>query len=139
MFRCLECGAKFKETLELTETHGLDTPPFEKRYVCPECRGSSYKPLIKDSISRRDVLDKLIDIMQALNEFEYAVCDLFNETALDGTRFDVARSDMFELLISVAGDDEFKLPRDIDVKIFDTRSTLEAEKLFYVLTNNIEE
>ncbi len=139
MFRCLECGAKFSETLELIETHGLDTPPFEKRYVCPHCRSSSYKPLIKDNVSRREVLDKLIDIMQALNEFEYAFCDLFSETALDGTKFDIARNDMYELMISVAGDDDFELPGDIDSKISDVRSTKEAEILFNALTNNIEE
>lgn len=139
MFRCLECGVKFGETLELLEIHGLDMPPFEKRYVCPHCRGSSYQTLVKDEISRREVLDKLVNIMQALNEFEYAVCDLFNDTALDGSRFDVARSDMFELMIAVAGDDEFELPKDIDAKIFDFKTEKDAQILFNILTKNIEE
>ena len=85
MFRCLECGIKFEKTLELIETHGLDTPPFEKRYVCPECKGSGYKPLVKDNISRREVLDKLVDIMRALNEFELP-------RDIDQNIFDMTRS-----------------------------------------------
>lgn len=139
MFKCLECGNKFSETLEIIETHGLDTPPFEKRYVCPHCKSSNYRPLIKDSISRREVLDKLVGIMQALNEFEYAVCDALSQTALDGTKFDIARDEMFNLIINVAGENEFELPSDIDIKIFGAHSNATAQKLFYILTNNIEE
>ncbi len=137
MFRCLECGEKFREPIELIETHGLDTPPFEKIYVCPKCKGHGYKPLVRDSISRREVLDKLVDIMRLLNTFELAVCEVFGETCFDGNSFDTARSDMYELIVSVAGDSEFDLPRDIDSKIFDMRSSQEAAALIGVLTKNI--
>lgn len=139
MFRCLDCRTLFKEPLELKERHGLDTPPFESRYYCPKCKGSSYKPLIRDAISRREVLDSLVGIMQALNEFEYAFCDVFSGSALDGTKFDTAHSDLFELMISIAGDSEFELPGDIDDKLFDMKSSVQAAAVYEILTTNIEE
>ena len=138
MFRCLDCGEKFREPIKLTETHGLSTPPYEKTYVCPTCKGHGYKPLIRDSISRREVLDKLVDIMKSLNMFERAVCEVFGETCFDGNSFDFARSDMYELIVSVAGDSEFDLPRDIDSKIFDMRTNSEAAAVMALLTKNIE-
>lgn len=138
MFRCLECGKGFKEPLKVEERHGLESPPFEESYVCPSCKGSAYKPFIKDEISRREMLDSLIDIMRHLNEFEYAVCDTFSETALDDTGVDYARSDLYDLLLKVAGDDEFELPFDIDEKVFALRTEVEGETVFATLTKNIE-
>lgn len=37
MFICLNCGALFENPKIHTETHGLDSPPFEKRKGCPIC------------------------------------------------------------------------------------------------------
>lgn len=139
MFKCFECGDKFNYTLEITETHGLDTPPYEKRYVCPRCKGSGYKPLVKDEISRREVLDDLVDIMKALNEFKYAVCDALSESTLNGTKFDDAHYRLFELIVTVAGDSEIELPQNIEDKIFDTKTSVQTAALFKILTENIEE
>ncbi len=46
MFSCKECGAEFKEAKEITETHGLLCPPFEKKTVCPFCSSSAIKEII---------------------------------------------------------------------------------------------
>ena len=138
MFRCLECGKSFAAPIVSEENHGFTYGPFEKRYVCPSCKGSGYKPFILDEVSRREVLSKLIDIMISLNGFEGAICEVFSQTALDGTSLDSARSDMFDLIISVAGDSEFQLPKDIDAMLFDARSDSDAQELFGILTKNIE-
>lgn len=37
MFICNECGEVFEEPKVFEETHGLDTPPYEKWYLCPHC------------------------------------------------------------------------------------------------------
>ena len=37
MYRCNHCEAVFEEPKVVYETHGLDYPPFEKVYVCPDC------------------------------------------------------------------------------------------------------
>lgn len=40
-FKCLDCGHIFEEGEEARweETHGLDTPPYEKFTGCPLCYG----------------------------------------------------------------------------------------------------
>ena len=41
MYRCTECGHLFEEGEQATweETHGLDSPPYEKWSGCPICKG----------------------------------------------------------------------------------------------------
>lgn len=38
-YQCHECDRSFEEPDIITETHGLDTPPYEKIGVCPYCKG----------------------------------------------------------------------------------------------------
>lgn len=44
MYICLECNTAFENPKTLTETHGLTSPPYEVLYVCPNCKGTNYKP-----------------------------------------------------------------------------------------------
>lgn len=37
---CLDCNYQFDEPRSYTETHGLDTPPYEHMSCCPVCGGS---------------------------------------------------------------------------------------------------
>lgn len=37
---CLDCGYQFDEPRKYTETHGLDSPPYEHMSCCPVCGGS---------------------------------------------------------------------------------------------------
>ena len=41
MYRCCDCGNLFEEGEQAVweETHGLDSPPYEKLSGCPVCRG----------------------------------------------------------------------------------------------------
>jgi hypothetical protein len=40
MFVCYDCEAVFDEPKIWTETHGLDTPPYEHCAGCPSCGGA---------------------------------------------------------------------------------------------------
>lgn len=40
MYVCKDCGALFDTPIKYTETHGLDTPPYEEWHGCPECSGA---------------------------------------------------------------------------------------------------
>lgn len=44
MLICAECGAVFERAEVVYERHGLDTPPYEERHVCPKCGGASLHP-----------------------------------------------------------------------------------------------
>lgn len=37
MYQCCNCDAVFEEPKVVYERYGLEYPPFEKIYVCPEC------------------------------------------------------------------------------------------------------
>lgn len=39
-FICLDCGRIFEEPKRWVETHGLDSPPYEKWSGCPACGGA---------------------------------------------------------------------------------------------------
>ena len=41
MVKCENCKRVFEneDAIEITETHGMETPPYEKFYVCPYCHG----------------------------------------------------------------------------------------------------
>ena len=40
MHICLDCGILFENPKHHTETHGLDSPPYETWSGCPECGGT---------------------------------------------------------------------------------------------------
>ncbi len=47
MYQCQYCGCVFDEDEFdfVVETHGLDTPPYEKIAVCPMCGADDYTEL----------------------------------------------------------------------------------------------
>ncbi len=132
MFRCLECGEAFRFPLEVEEAHG------EKWYLCPHCKENRYKPFVRDEVSRREVLERAVGALAKLNRFREAVESAFNSCALDNTDFDFATSDMHELIVLAAGDAEFDLSEDITGKLFDMKTEGDAQKVFELLTKNIE-
>lgn len=132
MFRCLECGKEFEMPYESIEAHD------EVWYLCPHCKENHYKPFVKDRVSRREILEKLCEILAYFNKFESLVTDVFNSTALDDTDFDWGRSALYETICVVAGDSEFDLPSDIDLVLFKMKTDKQIFEAMQILTKNIE-
>lgn len=42
MYYCPECGLEFTKPQKDIEIHGLDSPPYETIYCCPNCSGTSF-------------------------------------------------------------------------------------------------
>lgn len=42
MYRCTDCNREFEYCEVFFETHGLDTPPYERRRRCPYCRSENF-------------------------------------------------------------------------------------------------
>lgn len=40
MYICLDCNTTFLSPRQYTETHGLDSPPYESYWGCPQCGGA---------------------------------------------------------------------------------------------------
>lgn len=141
MFRCFNCGKSFDndEIFELVDNLGtIKEPPYYVSYVCPYCKSNEYKPFIKDRVSRRQVIDTLLDVMLLLNDFDSKICSAFNSAATDNTGLDYGRSKLFDFLTRLSEDDEFNLPRNIDEKIFSMKLPGEASDVYEILTRNIE-
>lgn len=43
MFYCVDCGHNFEKPKKSLERHNLNTPPFEKIYICPKCNSNNIK------------------------------------------------------------------------------------------------
>lgn len=46
MYQCKDCIMVFEDTKSYTETHGLDSPPYETWTGCPSC-GGAYREAIQ--------------------------------------------------------------------------------------------
>lgn len=45
MYICLDCNTRFWTPKQFTETHGLDSPPYEAWWGCPRCGGAYLKTM----------------------------------------------------------------------------------------------
>lgn len=43
MYICNNCGNEFDSPAVIEEKHALETPPYEKIYVCPRCKTTDYE------------------------------------------------------------------------------------------------
>lgn len=43
MFICDNCKNEFNQPYIYYETHGLPEPPFERFYLCPQCKSENYR------------------------------------------------------------------------------------------------
>ena len=43
MYHCTDCGRNFDFVKVVFETHGLSTPPYERRKLCPFCDSENYE------------------------------------------------------------------------------------------------
>jgi len=42
MYYCPDCGLEFEKPLKTFCTHSFTSPPYEKKYCCPDCKGESF-------------------------------------------------------------------------------------------------
>lgn len=47
-YKCNNCGATFARPMRVIETHGLDTPPYERIKVCPCCQIPDFDEIEED-------------------------------------------------------------------------------------------
>ena len=141
MFRCFDCGKSFDddEILELAENDGFREGPHRTSYVCPHCKGSHYRPFMKDKVSIRQVLEELLDVMCLLNTFDDKLLAVFNREATDNTELYYARCKMVDFITSICEDEDFDLPRNTDGALLGARGIVDARELMDVLTRNIDE
>ena len=48
MYKCMNCGSVFDDPDYYYETHGLDNPPYEQMWGCPDCKGDFQETFFKN-------------------------------------------------------------------------------------------
>lgn len=139
MFKCLECGRKFSEPRHIAEGHGFTYGPFEDWYVCPYCKDNNYTPLLRNETILSECVDKLTSILLMLNEFDRTISDALNSTALEGSKFDYARSELCDYIVELCCSEKLDLPSDIADKLFTMQTEKEASEILFALLENVEE
>jgi len=56
IYKCNDCGYEFEYPKIIEESHGLDTPPYERFAVCPCCLDTDYDEII--DIEEEDEMEK---------------------------------------------------------------------------------
>ena len=128
MFRCKKCGAEFRTPGTVIEKHNLDTPPYEERSVCPDCRSDKIIPLINDAIKRTFVIDRILRAERFLNVFESKIEHVINQELVEILY--QGMSELWELFdyLSV-GDSDYSLPLNTDEIFFAAKSEDDVELL----------
>ena len=54
MYICNSCKGEFEVAKTVIETHGLDTPPYEKIAVCPYCGTTDFEEIDEDDLEEDD-------------------------------------------------------------------------------------
>ncbi len=75
-FFCLGCDRVFDTPEYYDESHGLDSPPYERVATCPECRSDDF--ITFDTVTYKDdVVEKVIPAIAALNRLSDNLNDVF--------------------------------------------------------------
>jgi hypothetical protein len=139
MYKCKECGATFDVPFSIKENHGFNDGSYEEWYVCPRCRDNNYVRYMNDNASRTEVVDKLVDILLILNNFDERICKCFNGCATENTELDEARSELCDFLVYLCNSEDFELPNDIDEKLIEMSTSSEAANVQGILLEYVEE
>ena len=106
MFRCLRCGKEFEEPNTYEETHGLDTPPYERVAVCAHCSSVDFVEW-NPNVEKNEVSAKLLEAIAALNRYMSNLGDLYGKCFCNddlNTAYGVATEmidEMYDEFISV--------------------------------------
>lgn len=65
MYICNNCGILFETPTQYTETHGIETPPYEVWNGCPEC-GGSYTKTFECDVCGEYILGEYITVVNGM-------------------------------------------------------------------------
>lgn len=75
-FFCFGCDRVFDTPEYYDESHGLDSPPYERVATCPECMSDDF--ITFDTVTYKDdVVEKVIPAIAALNRLSDNLNDVF--------------------------------------------------------------
>lgn len=137
MFRCKGCGHDFEEFATRTETHNLDSGPYEEISVCPRCKKDvGVIELTKNIIARTKMLDMLLDALKHFNAFENKIEGFLHEDIED--EFFKGKQELWDMFCVCADDTKNPLPSIVEKIFLEAKTEDDFEVLENVAKRYIE-
>ena len=76
MYFCVDCERYFEERKFYYETHGLDTPPYERVRICPNCGSDNYY-YFETTVEKTEIIENLLCAIMKINRLSDGICNLF--------------------------------------------------------------
>lgn len=127
MFRCDNCKRRFRDAHIVEETHGLDTPPYERVAVCPFCESTDFNEF-DPSVEKIEVAQKLLEIILGLNRYTTALKDIYG-AQMSNSDLENALGTAAEYISELY---DF-LPSSVDNAIIHVSSESEAQRILKFL------
>ncbi len=127
MYRCDNCKRHFNDAHIVEETHGLDTPPYERVAVCPFCESSEFNEF-NPSVEKIEVAEKLLEIILGLNRYTAALKDIYG-VQLSNSDLENALGTASEYISELYD----YLPASVDNAIIHVSSEDEAQRILRFL------
>ncbi len=80
MYFCVDCERFFENKKFYYETHGLDSPPYERIGICPNCRGDNFYKF-DNTIEKIEIVENLLWAIMRLNILTEQIEGLFGSAA----------------------------------------------------------
>lgn len=95
-FFCRECNRFFDNPHYYEETHGLDSPPYERVSICPYCESDDFVGF-DVFIEKYEVAEKLLPAVMKLNIFISSLKDVFGLANMSSD-LDDAQGELIDML-----------------------------------------
>lgn len=122
-FFCFECERIFDTPEYYDESHGLDSPPYERVPICPNCNSDNFTSF--DTVIEKDeVAEKILPAIAALNRLSDNLSDVF------GSRMD--NNDLSEglgILIELVCEMYYFMDVDIEKRLLKMSSDNDVDRV----------
>lgn len=126
-YRCETCKKIFNSPKFYEERHGLDSPPYERVAVCPNCQSDNFY-LFETTVEKIEVAEKLLPVIAALNRYSDSIKDVFGIQA-DNPDFCEGINTINELLYEMFS----FIPVETERKISRLHTANEVERVLFYL------
>lgn len=95
-FFCRDCNRYFDNPKFYEETHGLDSPPYERISICPYCESDNFTEF-DIFIEKYEVAEKILPAIMQLNRYINAIKDVYGFEAKNSNLEDL-QDDLIDML-----------------------------------------
>ncbi len=130
-FFCKKCNKFFNEAKLYDELHGLDSPPYERVAVCPNCEDDGFVKF-EFMVEKIEIAEKILPVIMYLNRYVNALKNVFGERIKN---FDV--DDSLEILIETLLELFDFCDKDTERKMFEMCSDSELRRILMIFKGEL--